>query len=94
MTNSNNSKNIQNLFSAFTEIESFDEIKEFLNDLWSTDELKEFANRWNVANMLSNGISYSQITEQTGMSSATIARISKCLNRENSGYQTILNKIK
>jgi TrpR-related protein YerC/YecD len=92
MADSNNSKNIQNLFSAFIEVEGLDEIKEFLNDLCSVDELKEFANRWNVAKLLNDKISYTQITEQTGMSSTTIARISKCLNRENSGYKTILNK--
>jgi TrpR-related protein YerC/YecD len=94
MIDSNNSKNIQNLLSAFIEVEGLDEIKEFLNDLCSVDELKEFANRWLVAKLLSNKVPYIQITEQTGMSSTTIARISKCLNRENSGYRTILNKIK
>ena len=71
-----------------------DEIASFLSDLLSEDEVKEFANRWKVAKMLNDQVPYLDITLETGVSSATIARISKCLNRENGGYQTIINKIK
>jgi TrpR-related protein YerC/YecD len=89
-----NSQLIENLLLAFRANENEPELKEFLLDLLSTEELKELSNRWQVAKMLNDKIPYTQITEQTGMSSTTIARISKCLNRENSGYKTILERTK
>ena len=42
-------------------------------------EADEFSRRFEVANMLSDKISYSKIEEKTKMSSTTIARISKFL---------------
>ncbi len=86
-------QNQKNLFLAITELESLDEVKSFLEDLLSIEELKEFSNRWQVAKLLNDKVPYTQITESTGASSTTIARISKCLNRDNSGYRTILSKI-
>jgi TrpR-related protein YerC/YecD len=90
----NDSQKTNNLLFALQANENQAELKEFLLDLLSTDELKELSNRWQVAKMLNDKIPYTQITEQTGMSSTTIARISKCLNRENSGYKTILQRTK
>jgi TrpR-related protein YerC/YecD len=90
----NNSHKIEDLLLSFQANENEVELKEFLLDLLSTDELKELSNRWQVAKMLNDKIPYTQITEQTGMSSTTIARISKCLSRESSGYKTILERTK
>lgn len=89
-----NSQKTNNLLLALQANENEIELKEFLLDLLSTDELKELSNRWQVTKMLNDKIPYTQITEQTGMSSTTIARISKCLNRENSGYKIILERTK
>jgi TrpR-related protein YerC/YecD len=88
------SNQFENLVKAFLANKNEAELKEFLLDLLSAEELKELSNRWQVATMLQDKIPYTQITELTGMSSTTIARISKCLNRENSGYLTTLQKIK
>ena len=89
---STKSQDIQNLYSAILLNKSIDEIQSFLDDLLSDDEVKEFANRWKVANMLNEKKLYTEITEITGVSSATIARINKCLTKENSGYLNILSK--
>lgn len=86
-------QNVTDLLLTLLEIKSFDEIKSFLEDLLTNEELKEFANRWQVAKMLNEKIPYTQITEDTGVSSTTIARISKCLNRNNSGYTNLLSKL-
>ena len=48
--------------------------------------------RWKVARMLSDGISYTQIVKETGMSSTTIARIAKWLNSGMNGYKLMLDK--
>ena len=89
---STKSQDIQNIYSAILLNTTIDEIQSFLDDLLSDDEVKEFANRWKVAKMLNDQVPYLDITLETGVSSATIARISKCLTKENSGYLNILSK--
>jgi TrpR-related protein YerC/YecD len=81
---------IPELIKVITSLTSTQVSYEFLNDLLTPEEFKEFANRWQVAKLLDQGISYNQISLSTGMSSTTIARVSKCLKRPNSGYQRIL----
>lgn len=43
--------------------------------------------------MLNDKISYSQIVKETGLSSTTVARISKWLNNGMGGYQLMLEKL-
>jgi TrpR-related protein YerC/YecD len=62
----------------------------FLDDLLTDKELIEFANRFYVSGLLLTGKSYVEIEKITGVSSTTIARISKCLVAPNSGYSIVL----
>jgi len=55
------------------------EVFNFLRDLLSEKEIIEFSRRFEVAKMLEEKISYTNIEEKTKMSSTTIARISKFL---------------
>jgi TrpR-related protein YerC/YecD len=81
------------LFDALLALENYDECRKFLRDLLTEAELKEFINRWKVARMLSEKIDYEKITKETGMSSTTIARISKWLNGKIGGYKLMLQKL-
>ena len=74
------------LFQAILQLRDLDETRRFFRDLLTEPEILEFANRWQVAQMLQKGIPYSQIEQQTGMSSTTIARVSKFLNGEYGGW--------
>lgn len=82
-----------NLFTAILQLRDLDEARNFFRDLLTEAEIIEFANRWQVAQMLQKGIPYSQIEQQTGMSSTTIARVSKYLNGRYGGYQLLLNRL-
>jgi TrpR-related protein YerC/YecD len=82
----------QNLFQAILALETEDECKKFLRDLLTEAEIKEFANRWKVAQMLDKKISYEDIAKETGMSSTTIARISKWLTHGMGGYKLMLKR--
>ena len=64
-------------------IEDPDDMYAFLRDLLTESEIREFANRYRVAKMLSEKIPYTTIERETGMSSTTIARISRFLSGEN-----------
>jgi len=82
------------LYDAFLSLKTREEYKKFLRDLLTEGEIKEFSNRWKVAQMLDAKISYEQIEKETGMSSTTIARISKWLNKGMGGYKLVLNRLK
>lgn len=71
-----------------------EEVFAFLRDLLSEKELVEFSRRFRVAKMLSEKIPYSTIEAETGMSSTTIARISKFLSGEFGGYRNALSVLK
>lgn len=86
-------ENNQQLAKAFLALETIEETQSFLRDLMTEDEIKEFANRLKAARMLADKIPYSSIIKETGLSSTTVARVSKWLNGPLGGYKTILNRI-
>ena len=90
--NWNNNKNNQ-LVKAVLSLKDPNDVKNFLRDLMTETEINEFANRLEVAKMLSENMSYTIIEKKTGLSSTTIARVSKWLNSNEGGYRNILNKL-
>lgn len=89
-----NNKDAKDFFQAFLSLKNEEECKKFLRDLLTEAELKEFINRWKVAQMLDKQVPYEEISKATGMSSTTIARISKWLTTGMGGYQLVLSRIK
>lgn len=87
------SKKYTNLYQAILTLETEAECKKFLEDLLTKAEIKEFTNRWKVAQMLNKKISYEKIERETGMSSTTIARISKWLHNGKGGYRLVIEKL-
>lgn len=77
------------LFKALTKINDEKVMQKFLLDLCTPAELKAMSERWRVAQMLKLGISYRQINEETGVSTATITRVARSVN-EGSGYRQLL----
>lgn len=74
--------------------DSPDRVFAFLRDMLSEKEIVEFSRRFKVAKMLSEGASYSVIENGTGMSSTTIARVSKFLSGEFGGYRDAISMLK
>jgi len=66
------------------------EVSEFLRDLLTSSELREMRNRWLAAQELAQGVPYSKIENDTGLSSTTIARVSKWLREGTGGYRKAL----
>lgn len=90
-------KEAKGLYKALLSLETLGECKRFLGDLLTPAEIKEFSNRWKVAQMLDKKISYEEIEQATGMSTTTIARISKWLSGTKGnleGYQLVLKKMR
>lgn len=86
-------KKVQDLLKAVLALKNKSEAKRFLRDLLTEDEIKEFSNRWYAARMLNKNISYTAIRGKTGLSSTTIARISKWLQDGKGGYRLMFKRL-
>lgn len=91
--NKQNNIKTSNLLEAILSLKNTQEAKCFFRDLLTKQELVEFGNRWQVAQMLNQKITYSEIEKETGLSSTTIARISKWLNQGEGGYKLVLQQL-
>ena len=81
------------LFSAILKLENSDECYAFFEDLCTIKELQDMAKRLETAELLSKGESYQTISERTGVSAATISRVSRCLNYGDGGYRRALERL-
>lgn len=82
---------VDNLLSVLAALDDEDTIYALLEDLFTPREIKETSQRLSVANLLSQGKSYSAIEKETGASATTIARVSKCLTYGTGGYAAALD---
>ena len=82
------------LFRTFLNLETVDECYAYFEDLCTVKELEDMAQRLDAAVLLAEGASYQKIMEQVNISTATIGRVSKCLNHGTGGYKTAIEKLK
>jgi TrpR-related protein YerC/YecD len=87
-----NKKENRQLIQALLSLKNTKEAELFLRDLMTEKELQEFANRFEAALQLSRNVQYDTIIKDTGLSSTTIARISKWLKGPAGGYRLVLNR--
>ncbi len=88
----NKGKNKQ-LVRALMSLKTPDEARRFLRDLLTPDEIEEFSKRFQTAEMLSRKVPYSTIVKKTGLSSTTVARVSKWLNGKEGGYRRVISRL-
>lgn len=81
------------LFEAILSLETIDDCYNFFDDLCTIKELEEMAKRMCGAKMLDENKVYTEITEKTGLSTATISRINRCLKYGSDGYTEILRRL-
>ncbi len=84
---------VNNLFRAILSLETIEECYDLFEDLCTASEIKEMAKRVAAAHMLSENKKYTEIAKETGLSTATISRVNRCLKYGSDGYQKALSKI-
>lgn len=82
----------EGLYTAILSLKTLDEAKRFFRDLLTEEEIEEFSKRWEVARMLDKNIPYTAIQDKTGLSSTTVARISRWLRKGKGGYRLVLDR--
>ncbi len=92
--NNYQSPSIDRLFDAVLGLADREECYKFFEDVCTIKELQDMAQRLDAAILLDQGVNYQTISEQVGISTATISRVSKCLNYGSGGYREALNRLK
>lgn len=80
------------LYRALLSLRSIDECRAFFQDLCTPAELQALKDRWLVAELLDEGLTYRQIHDRTGVSVTTIGRVARCVSIGAGGYATALQR--
>ena len=88
------SNDADKLFKAIVSLKDEKECAAFFDDICTIQELEALVQRFEVACQLDEGKSYVDINKTTGASTATICRVSKCLNYGEGGYEIAIKRLR
>ena len=84
---------VKALFEAIRLLRTEEEYRLFFEDVCTIKEISDMAQRLKVAKLLRAKTSYAQINQETGISTATISRVSRCLDYGAGGYGLVLDRL-
>jgi TrpR-related protein YerC/YecD len=84
----------QDLFAAIASLRNQGEAERFLRDLCTRSELDAMAHRWEVAQLLDEGLPYLEIAKRAHASTTTVTRVSQWLRNGEGGYALALRRRK
>ena len=79
----------EDLYEILVSIKSVDECRDFLADLCTNKEIDKMDDRIYAARLLMSGKTYTEVINDTDISSATLSRISTCV-QYGKGYSKLL----
>ena len=88
------SQDLNDLFETINLLKTDEEVGRFFRDLCTISELEAMSHRWQVAQLLDEGLPYQEIARVTGASTATVTRVAQWLRRGEGGYQLMLDRTK
>ena len=89
-----NTPAIERLFAAILQLETQEDCQRFFEDICTIKEVQDMSQRLEAAILLDQGAGYQAVSEQVGISTATISRVSKCLNYGAGGYRQAIDRMK
>ena len=81
------------LAQAFLSLETEEDCYRLFEDLFTIREVQDLSGRMEIAQMLRDRVTYNEIVEKTGASTATIGRVNRALNYGAGGYQRVFERI-
>ena len=87
------SESLERLYKTIVNLQSVEECAQYFEDLCTIKELQDMAQRLDTAILLDRGLNYQQIIERVGISTATISRVSRCLNYGAGGYKNAIKRL-
>ena len=82
---------IEELYRLLAETSDPEDIRALMDDLCTRKEVENMAERVFAARLLMEGNTYNQVMAQADISSATLSRVSRCV-QYGSGYSKLLKK--
>lgn len=82
-------KDIEYLFNVIIKLESVKDCELLFHDLCTDKEVEQMAQRIKAAKLLMDGNTYNKVIEQTDISSATLCRVSRCV-QYGKGYRNFV----
>ena len=79
------------LYELFAAIDNPEDFRLLLDDLCTYKELEQMAGRIAAAKLFIEGKTYNQVIKETKISSATLSRVSRCV-QHGEGYRKFLSK--
>ncbi|MFC0302182.1 YerC/YecD family TrpR-related protein [Virgibacillus soli] len=86
-------KTLDELFDAILSLKTREECYRFFDDIATMGEIQSLSQRFQVAKMLMNGSTYSNIEKETNASTATISRVRRCIDYGSDGYKLAIERI-
>jgi len=86
------SEETDHLFEAILSLKDVEECYRFFDDLCTFNEILSMSQRFEAAEKLYQGNTFSNISSEIGVSSATLTRVNRCLKYGSGGYKTILDR--
>ena len=84
---------IEQLYEAILGLEGVADCRDFFDDICKKAEIEEISRRFLAAMMLKDNASYLEVAEITGLSTATISRVSRALKNGKGGYARALARL-
>ena len=84
-------QHIDALFELIVSIDNIDDCRALFDDLCTVKEVANMAERFHAAKLLLEGKTYNQVMEQADISSATLSRVSRCV-QYGKGYSKLLKE--
>lgn len=91
MCQTSKQEKIDALFSLIADIDNWEDCKALFDDLCTVKEVENMAERLHAAKLLIEGNTYNQVMAQADISSATLSRVSRCV-QYGQGYSKLLKK--
>ena len=85
---------VDHLFEAILTLETKEDCYRFFEDVCTIKELLSMAQRYEVAYLLDQKMTYIDIAEKTGASTATISRVNRSLVYGEDGYRMVFDRLK
>ena len=86
-------ESVDRLFQTILNLQTLEDCYAYFEDICTIKEILDMSQRLDAAILLSQGFSYQKITERVEISSATIGRVSKCLNYGTGGYKKAIEQL-
>lgn len=82
-------KMIDDMYGLIASLNSAEDCRDLFCDMCTNKEIEQMAQRIKAARLLLDGKTYNQVIDETDISSATLSRVSRCV-QYGKGYSKLL----